>query len=73
MKVRAVPGDVEKAFPTSCPDTNVQVWRQLLLLAPAASALLTKCNSLPMPRFRQTCGSKYRTPCGGRSAKRGLL
>jgi hypothetical protein len=38
-----------------------------------ASALLTKCNSFPMPRFRQTCGRKYRTPCGGRSAKRGLL
>jgi len=38
-----------------------------------ASALLTDCNSLPMPRFRLTCGRKYRTPCGGRSARRGLL
>ena len=38
-----------------------------------ASALLTKCNSLPMPRFCQTCGRKCRTPCGDRSAKRGLL
>ena len=43
------------------------------LLVAAASALLTKCNSLPMPRFRQTCGRKCSTPCGGRSAKRGLL
>ena len=33
-----------------------------------ASALLTDCNSLPMPRFRQTCGRKYGMPCGGRSA-----
>jgi hypothetical protein len=38
-----------------------------------ASTLLTKSNSLPMPRFRQTCGRKYGAPCGGRSAKRGLL
>ena len=38
-----------------------------------ASALLTKYNSWPMPRFCQTCGRKYRTRCGGRSAKRGLL
>jgi hypothetical protein len=28
-----------------------------------ASALLTKRNSLPMPRFRPTCGRKYRTRC----------
>lgn len=26
-----------------------------------ASALLTKCNSLPPPRFSPTCGSKYAT------------
>jgi hypothetical protein len=38
-----------------------------------ASTLLTKRNSLPMPRFRQTCGRKCRTPCGGQSAKRDLL
>jgi hypothetical protein len=36
-----------------------------LLCRVAASALLTKCNSLSMPRFRQTCGRKWRTPCGG--------
>ena len=43
------------------------------LVYATASALLTKCKSFPTPRFRQTCGRKYRTPCGGRSAKRGLL
>ena len=38
-----------------------------------ASALLTECNSLRTPRFCQTCGRKCTTPCGGQSAKRGLL
>jgi len=38
-----------------------------------ASALLTKCNSLPSPRFRPTCGRKYRTPFGDRHDKRDRL
>ena len=72
VKVHAVAGDAE--------ETIFHLFRQrrsnLTTIAFAyatASALLTKCNSFPMPRFCQTCGRKYRTPCGGRSAKRGLL
>jgi hypothetical protein len=38
-----------------------------------ASALLTKCNSLPTPRFRPTCGRRYRTRFGDRHDKRDRL
>jgi hypothetical protein len=71
VKAHAAPGELND--PASRHDNDVQVDDNFFLLVPAASALLTKCNSLPMPRFRQTCGRKCRTPCGGRSANRGLL
>jgi hypothetical protein len=38
-----------------------------------ASALLTKCNSLPTPRFRPTCGRKMSDACGDRHGKRDRL
>ena len=61
----------KKAF-SMLPDSGVHLTTSVFAYA-TASALLTKCNSFPMPRFRQTCGRKCRTPCGGRPAKRGLL
>ena len=72
VEVRAVPGDVEETITASCPDKAFR-FDDNCFGRVTASAVLTKCDCLPMPRFRQTCGRKCRTPCGGRSAKRGLL
>ena len=66
-------GDVAETIAASFPDKRRSSLTTIAFAYIAASALLTKCNSLPMPRFRQTCGRKCRTPCGGRSAKCGLL
>ena len=65
MKVRAAPGDVE-TIAASCPDK-----RRSSLTTIALAYVTDQCNSLPMPRFCQTCGRKCRAPCGGRSATRG--
>ena len=70
MKVRAAPGDVE-TIAASCPDKRRSSLTTIAFAYATASALLTDRNSLPMPRFCQTCGRKCRAPCGGRSATRG--
>ena len=72
VKVHAVPGDAEETILRLVRERRSRLTTIALAYA-TASALLTDRNSLPMPRFRQTCGRKYRTPCGGRSAERGLL
>ena len=73
VKICAAPGDAEETIAASCPDKRRSSLTTIAFAYVTASALLTECNSLPMPRFRQTCGRKCRTPCGGQSAQRGLL
>jgi hypothetical protein len=75
VKIHAAPDNVEEMMPASCHEATFKFDDNCFdaFADVAASTLLTKRNSLPMPRFRQTCGRKYRTPCGGRSAKRSLL
>lgn len=64
VKDCAAPGDMEETIPHLVMTTTFK-FDDNLFCCVAASALLTKCTSLPMPRFRQTCGRKWRMPCGG--------
>jgi len=72
VKFHAVPSDAQENILRSVRHRHSHLTTPVFVYA-TASALLTKCKSFTTPRFRQTCGRKYRTPCGGRSAKRGLL
>ena len=72
VKFHAVPSDAQENILRSVRHRHSHLTTPVFVYA-TASALLTKCKSFPTPRFRQTCGRKYRTPCRGRSAKRGLL
>jgi hypothetical protein len=73
VKICAAPGDVASTIAVSRPDQRRRGLMTIAFAYDTASMLLTECNSLSVPRFCQTCGRKCRTPCGGRSAKRGLL
>lgn len=69
VKDSAAPGDVEETISASVM-TTMSKFDENLFCSVAASALLTKCNLFPMPRFRQTCGRKYRMVLWRRSASR---
>jgi len=71
VKICAASGD--ETIAVSCPDKRRSSLTTITFAYVTASVLLTECNSLPMPRFCQTCGRKWRTPCVGQSARRGLL
>src|SRR3954451_7670237 len=53
-------GDAEETILRSVRHRYSRLTTTVLAYA-TASALLTNCNSFPMPRLRQTCGRKYRT------------
>ena len=72
VEVRALPGDVEETITASCHDKTLKFDDSCFWLCHCVSGA-DQIQFFPTPRFRQTCGSKCRTPCGGRSAKRSLL
>ena len=72
VEVRALPGDVEGTITASCHDKTLKFDDSCFWLCHCVSGA-DQIQFFPTPRFRQTCGSKCRTPCGGRSAKRSLL
>ena len=72
VEVRALPGDVEETITASCHDKALKFDDNCFWLCHCVSGA-DQIQFFPTPRFRQTCGSKCRTPCGGRSAKRSLL
>jgi hypothetical protein len=72
VEVRALPGDVEGTITASCHDKAFKFDDNCFWLCHCVSGA-DQMQTFPVPRFRQTCGRKCRTPCGGRSATRSLL
>ena len=72
VEVRALPGDVEETITASCHDKTLKFDDSCFWLCHCVSGA-DQMQTFPVPRFRQTCGRKCRTPCGGRSTTRSRL